>query len=177
VITGDAATTNGRPVKATDSLRGCAHPSRELCTEAEHEPVDSLVREILFASSAGGHCTFVTEGAGLGQGEKSAVFSPNSDSKSKWMNLFKCFSDSVDIIRGQARNRHANGTNGFDINPFSSICDSDRRLLDSSEASARNTLRVVRTRVRMRSVSLLPRHARNGSCPRTPMAGIMLQGN
>jgi hypothetical protein len=89
--------------------------------------VDSLVHEILAASSAGGHCVFATEEAGLGQGEKSAVFPKNSDSKSKWMNLFKCFSDSVDIIRGQARNRHANATNGFDINPFSPICDSDRR--------------------------------------------------
>jgi hypothetical protein len=73
-------------------------PSRELCTEAEHEPVDNLVREILVASSAGAHCTFVTEGAGLGQREKSAIFSKKSDPKSKRMNLFKCFSDSVDII-------------------------------------------------------------------------------
>jgi hypothetical protein len=89
--------------------------------------VDSFVHEILVASSAGAHCNLVTEGAGLGQGEKSAVFPKNSDSKSKWMNSLKHFSDWVDIIRGQARNRHATGTNGFDINPFSPICDSDRR--------------------------------------------------
>ena len=118
-------------------------PSRELCTEAEHEPVDSLVHEILVANSAGAHCSFVTEGTGLGQGEKSAVFPKKNDHKSKWMNLFKCFSNSVDIIRGQARNCHANGSNGFDINPFSPISDSDRRLLDPSEASARDTFLVA----------------------------------
>jgi hypothetical protein len=92
--------------------------------------VDSLVHEILVANAAGTHYSFMTEGTRLGQGEKSAVFPRKNDHKSKWMNLFKCFSDSVDIMRGQARNRHANGTNGFDINPFSPICDSDRRLLN-----------------------------------------------
>jgi hypothetical protein len=80
--------------------------------------VDSLVHEILVANSAGTRCSFMTEGTKFGQGEKSAVFSKNSDSKSKLMNIFKCFSDSVDIIRGQARNRFANRSNWFDINPF-----------------------------------------------------------
>jgi len=56
-----------------------------------------------------------------------------SDSNPNRMNLFSCFSDSVDIIWGQAQNRHANGPKGFDINPFSSICDSDRRLLDQPQ--------------------------------------------
>jgi hypothetical protein len=36
---------------------------------------------------------------GLGQGEKSADFPENSDSKSKWVNLFKRFGDSVDIVQ------------------------------------------------------------------------------
>ena len=80
--------------------------------------MDSLVHEILVASSVGIHCSFMMEGTRLGQGEKSAVFPKKNGHKSKWMNLFKCFSDSVDIIRGQARNRLANGSNGFDINPF-----------------------------------------------------------
>jgi hypothetical protein len=74
VIAGDAATTNSGLSKATGGLRGCAHPCGELCTETEHEPVDSLVHEILAASSTGDHCNFMIEGPGLGQGEKSAVF-------------------------------------------------------------------------------------------------------
>jgi hypothetical protein len=97
-------------------------PNRELCTEAEHEPVDSLVHEILVASTAATHCSFMTEATRLGQGERSGVFLKKNDRESKWMNLFKCFSDSVDIIRGHARNRHADGSNEFDINPFSPIC-------------------------------------------------------
>ena len=92
--------------------------------------MDSLVHEILVANSAGTHCSFMTEGTRLGQGKKSAAFPKKNDHESKWMNLFQRFSDSVDIIRGQARNRLANGSNGFDINPFSPICDSDRRFLD-----------------------------------------------
>jgi hypothetical protein len=46
--------------KATGGLRGCAHPRGELCTEAEHEPVDSLVHEILVASSEGADCSLIT---------------------------------------------------------------------------------------------------------------------
>jgi hypothetical protein len=105
--------------------------------------VDSLVHEILVANSAGAHCSFVTEEARLGQGEKSAVFPKKNNLRAKWMNLFKHLSDSVDIIRDQAWNRHENGSNWFDINPFSPICDSDRRLLDPSEASARDTFPVA----------------------------------
>jgi hypothetical protein len=63
--------------------------------------VDSLVHEILGASSAGDSCSSIVEWTGLGQGEKSAVFLKNSDSNPKWMNLFQRFGDSVDIIRVQ----------------------------------------------------------------------------
>jgi hypothetical protein len=33
--------------KATGGLRGCAHPRGELCTEEEHDPVDTIVHEIV----------------------------------------------------------------------------------------------------------------------------------
>jgi hypothetical protein len=73
--------------------------------------VDSLVHEILGASSAGDSYSFIAEWTGLGQGEKSAVFLENSDSKSEWMNLFQRFGDSVDIIRVQwpSRDGRQNG--------------------------------------------------------------------
>jgi hypothetical protein len=91
VIAGDAATTNSGPVKGHRSPAWLRSPCGELCTEAEHEPVDRLVHDILGASSAGDSCSSITEWTGLGQGEKSAVFPRMAISKSEWMNLFQRF--------------------------------------------------------------------------------------
>jgi hypothetical protein len=74
---------------------------QELCTEAEHEPVDSLVHEILVGSSAAAYCYSITNRTETRSGGEVSGFSDKNDHKSRWTNLFKRFSDSVDIIRIQ----------------------------------------------------------------------------
>lgn len=93
-----ALRTPAGPVKGHRCPAWLRPPCRELCTEAEHEPVDSLVHETLVASSVGDNYAIIPKGAETPSRGEISVFFGKHDHNSERLNLFKRFSESVDII-------------------------------------------------------------------------------